>query len=150
MEKVTLRSAPVRVTHLAEDEIFVFVADPEARRCSAAAKIACRKFGAVIGQGEGVFGKSYVIPVVKNELIESVKASVDRFLDLAGEWDQTTFLVSRSGWEAVGFNAFSIAPLFDRALDMYNVVLPESFWKVIIRNRIARGDTRARQFLMND
>ncbi len=67
--------------------------------------------------------------------LESIKPYVDDFFELAEEWDQTTFLVTRIGCGIAGFTDEKIAPLFDRALDMYNVVLPESFVRILQARR---------------
>lgn len=45
-----------------ENTIFVFGSNPEGRHGAGAAKVACEKFGAIYGQGEGLQGNSYAIP----------------------------------------------------------------------------------------
>lgn len=67
--------------------------------------------------------------------VDTIRPYVDRFLDFASEWDQNTFLVTRIGYGIAGFKPEQIAPLFDRALDMYNVVLPEDFFNIIVARR---------------
>ena len=62
----------------------------------------------------------------------------DAFLELASEWDQTTFIVTRLGVRR-GFSDADIAPLFDRALDLYNVVLPEAYVSILVAARIRDG-----------
>ena len=68
-----------------------------------------------------------------------IKPYVDRFIDLAREWDQTTFYVTRIGCGIAGFTDEQIAPLFDEAYDLYNVRLPRSFAEIISRNRQRRA-----------
>lgn len=46
-----------------------------------------------------------------------------------------TFYVTRIGCGITGFTDEEIAPLFDKALDLYNVRLPKSFVEIILRNR---------------
>lgn len=87
-----------------------------------------------MGQGEGMQGQSYAIPTMQGG-VETIKPYVDRFIELASEWDQTTFYVTRIGCGIAGFTDEEIAPLFDKAFDLYNVRLPESFVKIIVRNR---------------
>lgn len=70
--------------------------------------------------------------------VETIKPYVDDFIELAREWDQTTFYVTRVGCGIAGFSDEEIAPLFDKALDLYNVRLPESFVKIILNLRKAR------------
>lgn len=67
--------------------------------------------------------------------VETIRPYVDRFLDFASECDQNTFLVTRIGCGIAGLKPEEIAPLFDRALDMYNVVLPEDFFNIIVARR---------------
>ena len=97
-----------------------------------AARVARRNFGAIMGQGEGMQGQSYAIPTMFPN-VEMIKPYVDRFIDLAREWDQTTFYVTRIGCGIAGFTDEQIAPLFTDALELYNVRLPESFVKVLRR-----------------
>ncbi|MDE6484554.1 MAG: hypothetical protein K2L14_04085, partial [Duncaniella sp.] len=61
------------------------------------------------------------------------------FIDYARECDQNTFYVTRIGCGIAGFTDEEIAPLFDEAIDLYNVRLPESFVKVILANRAKRA-----------
>ena len=100
------------------------------------------KFGAVMGQGEGIQGQSYAIPTMQGG-VDTIKPYVDRFIDLAREWDQNTFYVTRIGCGIAGFTDEEIAPLFDKALDLYNVRLPESFVRVILRDREAQAQSKA-------
>ena len=120
---MSMRFTPDKITKLAPDEIFVFGSNLAGRHGGGAALTAMRLFGAEWGKGEGLQGQSYAIP----------------FLDLAYEWDQTTFLVTRIGCGIAGFKPEEIAPLFDRALDMYNVVLPEDFFNILIARRKRLG-----------
>ncbi len=75
--------------------------------------------------------------------VDTIKPYVDRFIDLAREWDQNTFYVTRIGCGIAGFTDEEIAPLFDKALDLYNVRLPESFVRVILRDREAQAQSKA-------
>lgn len=132
------RYTPENITSLGEDEIFVFGSNLAGMHTGGAAAVAFLKFGAVMGQGVGLQGQSYAIPTMQGG-VETIKPYVDEFLDLAEEWDQTTFLVTRIGCGIAGFTDEQIAPLFERAVDSYNVVLPKSFVDVILRNREKQG-----------
>ena len=92
------------------------------------------RFGAVWGQGTGLQGRSYAIPTMQGG-VETIKPYVDEFLELAREWDRTTFLVTRVGCGIAGFTDEEIAPLFAGGLDLYNVVLPREFVEVLRRRR---------------
>lgn len=129
-----LKYTPENITHLEPDEIFVFGSNLEGIHAGGAAKVAVEKFGAKIGQGVGIQGQSYAIPTMQGG-IETIKPYVDDFIDLAYEWDQNTFYVTRIGCGIAGFKDEEIAPLFDRAYDLYNVRLPKSFADIIRKNR---------------
>lgn len=129
-----LKYTPENITHLEPDEIFVFGSNLEGIHAGGAAKVAVEKFGAKMGQGVGIQGQSYAIPTMQGG-IETIKPYVDDFIDLAYEWDQNTFYVTRIGCGIAGFEDEEIAPLFDRAYDLYNVRLPKSFADIIRKNR---------------
>lgn len=133
-----MRFTPDNIKDLAPDEIFVFGSNLAGHHGGGAARVALDRFGAQWGQGEGIQGQSYAIPTMQGG-VETIKPYVDRFLDLAYEWDQNTFLVTRIGCGIAGFTPEQIAPLFDRALDMYNVVLPRDFYDILIARRKRLG-----------
>lgn len=129
-----LKYTPDNITHLGPDEVFVFGSNLAGHHAGGAARTARLCFGAIEGQGEGMQGQSYAIPTMQGG-VETIKPYVDRFIDLAYEWDQTTFYVTRIGCGIAGFKDEEIAPLFDRAYDLYNVRLPESFARIIRERR---------------
>lgn len=129
-----LKYTPEKITSLGEDEVFVFGSNLQGMHCGGAARTAYRLFGAIMGQGVGIQGQSYAIPTMQGG-VETIKPYVDDFIKLANEWDQTTFYVTRIGCGIAGFTDEEIAPLFDKAYDLYNVRLPKSFVKIIRRNR---------------
>lgn len=133
-----MRFTPDNIKELAPDEIFVFGSNLAGHHGGGAARVALDRFGAQWGQGEGIQGQSYAIPTMQGG-VETIKPYVDRFLDLAYEWDQNTFLVTRIGCGIAGFTPEQIAPLFDRALDIYNVVLPRDFYDILIARRKRLG-----------
>lgn len=124
---------PENIQSLAQDEVFVFGSNLEGLHMGGAARVAYNRFGAVWGQGEGLQGQSYAIPTMHGGP-EAIKPYVDKFIELAREWDQTTFYVTRIGCGIAGFKDEEIAPLFKEALSLYNVRLPESFVKVLLKD----------------
>ena len=134
-----MRFTPDNIESLGQDEIFVFGSNLAGRHSGGAARTAYERFGAEWGNGEGPQGQSYALPTMVGS-VENMKPYVDRFLDLAEEWDQNTFLVTRVGCGIAGFTPEQIAPLFDRALDMYNVVLPRDFYEILVRRRKEREE----------
>ncbi len=133
-----LKYTPENITSLGKDEVFVFGSNLQGYHAGGAARNAVRLFGAKMGQGVGMQGQSYAIPTMQGG-VETIKPYVDEFIELAREWDQTTFYVTRIGCGIAGFTDEQIAPLFDEAFDLYNVRLPESFAKIIQRRRQERG-----------
>lgn len=129
---------PDNITQLGEDDIFVFGSNLQGSHGGGAARVARQKFGAIMGQGVGLQGQSYAIPTMQDG-VETIKPYVDQFIDFAGACDQNTFWVTRIGCGIAGFTDEEIAPLFDRAYDMYNVRLPKSFADIIERRRAKRA-----------
>lgn len=125
---------PENITHLGEDDVFVFGSNLQGMHGGGAARVARRLFGAVMGQGVGMQGQSYAIPTMQGG-VETIKPYVDQFIDYARECDQNTFWVTRIGCGIAGFTDEEIAPLFDEAYDLYNVRLPKSFSDIIEQRR---------------
>lgn len=127
---------PDNITQLGPDDIFVFGSNLQGFHSGGAARTAYRRFGAEWGRGEGPQGQSYAIPTMFDS-VEKIKPYVDRFIDLAREWDQNTFYVTRIGCGIARFTDRQIAPLFKDALGLYNVRLPKSFVDIIKENENA-------------
>ena len=123
MEK---RFTPERITELKANEVFVFGSNLAGAHAGGAARIAMEKFGAVWGQGVGLQGQSYAIPTMQGG-VETIKPYVDEFISFAKEHQNLTFLVTRIGCGIAGFKDEEIAPLFVDALNIDNIILPESF-----------------------
>lgn len=85
-----LKYTPENITSLEPDEIFVFGSNLQGYHAGGAARTAVRLFGAKMGQGVGIQGQSYAIPTMQGG-VETIKPYVDDFIELASEWDQTTF-----------------------------------------------------------
>ena len=127
---MALKYTPENITSLGEDEVFVFGSNLAGMHGGGAARVAHKLFVAKMGQGVGMQGQSYAIPTMQGG-VETIKPYVDDFIKLAREWDQTTFYVTRIGCGIAGFKDSEIAPLFADAMDLYNVILPESFVREI-------------------
>lgn len=128
-----LKYTPDNITELGQDDIFVFGSNLQGHHVGGAARVAYDKFGAEWGNGVGLQGQSYAIPTMQGG-VETIKPYVDEFIELAREWDQNTFYVTRIGCGIAGFTDEEIAPLFKEALSLYNVRLPESFVKILTRD----------------
>ncbi|MDE7462115.1 MAG: hypothetical protein K2M88_03035 [Muribaculaceae bacterium] len=127
-----MKYTPVNITSLDRDEVFVFGSNLAGNHAGGAARVARERFGAIMGQGVGLQGQSYAIPTMQGG-VETIKPYVDEFIELAREWDQTTFYVTRIGCGIAGFTDEQIAPLFAEALNLYNVRLPKSFVDILTK-----------------
>ncbi|MBP5338691.1 MAG: transcriptional regulator [Prevotella sp.] len=117
------RTTPEFITELQPNEIFVFGSNLKGMHGGGAAYIAYRKFGAIMGQGVGLQGQSYGIPTMQGG-VETIRPYVDEFIAFAKEHPTLTFLVTRIGCGIAGFTDEEIAPLFEKAHDAENIVLP--------------------------
>ena len=124
------RFTPDRITHLSENEIFVFGSNLAGAHGGGAARTALEHFGAVWGTGVGLQGQSYAIPTMHGGP-DAIRPYVDQFIRFAAEHPQYTFLVTRIGCGIAAFSADDIAPLFAKAIDLENVILPKDFVNVI-------------------
>lgn len=126
------RIAPDRIAELRDDEIFVFGSNLAGMHGGGAARMACRCFGAVWGQGVGLQGRSYAIPTMQGG-VETIRPYVDEFIDFARRHPHLKFLVTEIGCGIAGFTPDEIAPLFAAAVSVENIWLPARFWKVLTR-----------------
>lgn len=119
-----------RIDILEEHEIFVFGSNLAGRHGGGAARAANMKFGAEWGVGVGLTGQSYAIPTMQGG-VETIKPYVDEFIRFAQENPGLKFLVTRIGCGIAGFKDEEIAPLFDKAMQVPNIYLPETFFKIL-------------------
>lgn len=127
-----MKFTPENITELGPDDVFVFGSNLAGHHAGGAARVARQRFGAVEGQGIGWQGQSYAIPTMQGG-VETIKPYVDEFIEVARECDQNTFYVTRIGCGIAGFTDEEIAPLFREALKLYNVRLPESFVRILLK-----------------
>ena len=119
-----------RIDILEEHEIFVFGSNLAGRHGGGAARAANMKFGAEWGVGVGLTGHSYAIPTMQGG-VETIKPYVDEFIRFAQENPGLKFLVTRIGCGIAGFKDEEIAPLFDKAMQVPNIYLSETFFKIL-------------------
>lgn len=127
-----IKFTPDHITELGPDDVFVFGSNLAGHHAGGAARVARQRFGAIEGQGVGWQGQSYAIPTMQGG-VETIKPYVDDFIEVARECDQNTFYVTRIGCGIAGFTDEEIAPLFREALRLYNVRLPESFVRILMK-----------------
>ncbi len=121
---------PERISELKDNEIFVFGSNLAGSHGGGAAWLAYERFGAVWGQGVGLQGQSYGIPTMQGG-VETIRPYVDEFIAFAAEHPEYLFLVTRIGCGIAGFTPQEMAPLFAKAIDMENVLLPKAFVDII-------------------
>ena len=124
------RYTPEMITQLAENEIFVFGSNLAGSHGGGAARLAYNRFGAIWGQGVGFQGQCYAIPTIHGG-VEAIKPYVEDFIEFAFSHPEYTFLVTKIGCGIAAFTVYEIAPLFTKAIDLENVILPKEFVEVI-------------------
>ncbi len=123
------RITPDWIDQLADDEVFVFGSNPEGTHTGGAAAHAVKHFGAIVGRGEGIQGKSYAIPTTGD--FNLFGEAVQRFIEYAALRPHKRFLVTRVGCGNAGYSVREVARLFIRAIRLENISLPEDFWEIL-------------------
>lgn len=124
------RVTPSWIDDLQENQVFVFGSNLAGMHGGGAARVARLRFGAVMGKGVGIQGRSYAIPTMQGGT-ETIRPYVNDFIAYAKEHSELTFLVTPIGCGIAGFEPEDIAPLFEEASNMENIWLPKSFWEVL-------------------
>lgn len=124
------RMTPDNIERLKKGQVFVFGSNSDGIHNGGAAKTAVKKFGAVMGQGEGLQGQSYAIPSMDG--LEALAGHVRTFVAFAKEHPELTFLVTRVGCGTAGYTVGAVAPLFVGAVDVENIWLPKEFWEELV------------------
>lgn len=125
-----------KIDVLEKDEIFVFGSNLAGQHKGGAAKAAHLKFGAEWGVGVGLTGQAYAIPTMQGG-VETIKPYVDEFIEFAKAHTDLKFLVTRIGCGIAGFKDEEIAPLFKKAMPVYNIFLPKEFYDIIVAPYLA-------------
>ena len=125
-----------KIDVLEKDEIFVFGSNLAGQHKGGAAKAAHLKFGAEWGVGAGLTGQAYAIPTMQGGT-ETIKPYVDEFIEFAKAHKDLKFLVTRIGCGIAGFKDEEIAPLFKKAMSVYNIFLPKEFYDIIVAPYLA-------------
>ena len=131
------RITPDNITRLAANEVFVFGSNEQGLHYGGAAKTAVEKFGAIMGQGNGLQGKSYAIPSMSG--LGVMSQYVEEFCEFAKAHPEKHFFVTEIGCGIAGHTVAEVAPLFEVCRDVENISLPASFWAV-------NGKTPAKEY----
>ena len=121
---------PERISELKPNEIFVFGSNLAGSHGGGAARLAYDRFGTIWGQGVGLQGQSYAIPTMQGG-VETIKPYVDEFIHFAQSRPDLKFYVTQIGCGIAGFRVEEVAPLFQTAIDVGNVILPREFVVII-------------------
>lgn len=124
------RVTPARIGELEAGQVFVFGSNEYGHHGAGAARVALQKFGAVLGQGRGLQGRSYAIPSMSGSFA-AVAREVEDFIQFAVSRPDLTFLVTRIGCGIACYTDEQIAPLFSEARTIPNIHLPAEFWHVL-------------------
>ena len=127
-----MRTTPDDIKKLEQGQIFVFGSNLSGRHGKGAAKTALG-WGAKWGQVAGLQGRTYGIPtkdasIRRTLTIEEIKPFVSDFIKFAKSRQDLIFLVTEVGCGLAGLKPKDVAPLFEEAIDVENIYLPERFW----------------------
>lgn len=138
-EPLDLQYTPDAISALGPRDIFVFGSNLAGRHHGGAARAAVNRFGAIMGQGEGLQGRSYAIPTMQGG-VHTIKPYVDRFIEFAKKEQALTFYVTKIGCGIAGFHISEIAPLFKEALGVKNIRLPKEFVETLEQQDLIHKD----------
>lgn len=124
-----VRVTPDNITRLGASEVFVFGSNAKGIHGGGAARYAMEHFGAIMGEGHGLHGKSYAIDSMSG--LGILAEEIKKFADYAKANPRKKFLVTAIGCGIAGYHESDIAPLFECSKDICNISLPASFWDVI-------------------
>ena len=123
------RVTPETITRLGASEVFVFGSNEQGLHYGGAAKVALENFGAIMGQGNGLQGKSYAIPSMSGLAV--MGEYVKEFCEFAKAHPEKRFLLTPIGCGIAGYSVSDVAPLFEICQEVENITLPASFWDII-------------------
>ncbi|MCE3278066.1 MAG: hypothetical protein K0S44_257 [Bacteroidetes bacterium] len=123
------RISPNNIQELEPNQVFVFGSNKEGKHYGGAARLAAEKFGAIMGNGHGLQGQSYAIDTMSG--LSVIKDEVQAFISFAKVNPFQDFLMTEIGCGIAGYTPQDIAPLFQSALSVENIFLPESFLKIL-------------------
>lgn len=126
-----MRHTPEFIVSLKENEVFVFGSNLKGQHGGGAAAVARKKWGAVWGVGIGHKGQTYAIPTKydfkRTLMIDEIRPFVNKFILYAQDNPDTIFLVTKIGCGLAGHTTEDIAPLFEKAIGINNIILPIEF-----------------------
>ncbi len=130
-----MRVTPFEIEELEANEVFVFGSNEAGIHGAGAARIAYEIFGARLGQGFGLIGRSFALPTKDWSVgmleLDVIEFYVNRFEECVRINQHLKFMITRIGCGLAGYDAEDIAPLFKNFIELENVYLPEDFIEII-------------------
>ena len=125
---------PEFITSLKSNEVFVFGSNLNGNHAGGAAYQALEKFGAEMGNAEGMQGQSYAIPTLDKNMerinLTDLEHSIGRFYDYADEHPDLIFYLTKIGCGIAGYEVSDIATVVNCRDIPANVIIPEEFTHV--------------------
>lgn len=125
---------PENIQELKENQIFVFGSNMNGDHAGGAARLAVDKFGAVMGQAEGIQGQSYAIPTLDKDMQkvteEELINSLANLREFANEHPEKEFLLTAIGTGIAGFDTSYMAYMVLKTNLPDNVAIPKEFSKI--------------------
>ena len=125
---------PENIQELKENQIFVFGSNMNGNHAGGAARLAVEKFGAIMGQAEGLQGQSYAIPTLDKDMEKVTEEELITYLgnlrNFANEHPEKEFLLTAIGTGIAGFDTNYMAYMALRANLPDNVTIPKEFSKI--------------------
>ena len=133
MEELT-DFTPEIIYSLRGNEIFVFGSNLAGMHGGGAARSAL-KWGAIMGQGVGLQGRTYAVPTMFRN-VDEIQPYVTDFILFAENHPEYRFLVTKIGCGIAGFEVEEIAKLFQKVIHnkIKNISLPKEFVSILIEN----------------
>ena len=128
------RITPENIQELGENQVFVFGSNMNGNHAGGAARLAVEKFGAIMGQAEGMQGQSYAIPTLDKDMQKVTEEElIDALANLrhyAADHPEKEFLLTAIGTGIAGFDPNYMAYMVLRAELPDNVTVPNEFCKI--------------------
>lgn len=132
------RITPEELTRqdIGKNDVFVPGTNESGIHGSGAARFAWKELGIEWGVGFGPSGDCFGIPTkdwdVKTLPLNVIAVYVKRFIAFTKLHSTLRFYVTKIGCGLAGLTPAQIAPMFEDAIGLENVYLPQEFWNVLI------------------
>lgn len=128
---------PENIETLENNECFVFGSNEAGHHCGGAAKVAVEKFDAIMGKAFGLQGNAFAIPTLDNYFEKLPLDKIHKYIRISEAIFEANpdkiFYITKIGCGIAGFSIDEIAPLFEKAYSLKNVIMPKEFWDAIAK-----------------